>query len=150
MTSMEILIIQFVMSMAGTIGFAVLFYAPVRDIIWCGLVGASGWIIYFLLETHGSNMIVATTAGAIVLTIFARILATIRKKPVTVYLVTGIFPLVPGSGIYYTALYVVKQSQWLALDKLGQTVGIAAAISFGILLAFIVPQSWLNHLHRQH
>lgn len=34
------------------------------------------------------------------LTIMARIFAAARSMPVTVYLLSGIFPLVPGAGIF--------------------------------------------------
>lgn len=144
--TLEILLIQFIMSMLGTIGFSVLFFAPKSDILLCGTVGAIGWIVYYVLYEQGMPMLVATVIGAVCLTFCARLLAVIRKKPVSVYLFTGIFPLVPGSGIYYTAYYIVKQNHDMALFKLVQTVGIAAAIAFGILLAFSMPQKFLNQI----
>lgn len=45
------------------------------------------------------------------LTIMARIFAAARSMPVTVYLLSGIFPLVPGAGIFYTAYYLLRMTE---------------------------------------
>ena len=39
--------------------------------------------------------------------LLSRSFAVYKRCPVTVFLIAGIFPLVPGSGIYWTAFYVV-------------------------------------------
>ena len=38
--------IQFIVSMIATLSFAVLFCAPKSELLFCGLTGAIGWIVY--------------------------------------------------------------------------------------------------------
>ena len=147
---MILLLSRTIFAFAGTLGFTILFHAPKKEIFFCGITGSIGWFVFDMLSLHGMGLFAATVCGATVLTLLARILAVLRLQPVTVYLLTGIFPLVPGSGIYYTAYYVMNHMQEEALSKGAETIGIAASISFGILLAFSIPQSWISSLvHRK-
>ena len=52
---------------------------------------------------------------------------------------TGIFPLVPGAGIYYTAYYFIQNENALALAKGISTFKIAVALAIGISLVLCVP-----------
>lgn len=140
------MILQFVVAMFATIAFAVLFSAPKMEVIFCGFTGALGWIIYYILTQRGWNGIFACVMATLILTLFARCLAIIRHCPVTIYLVTGIFPLVPGAGIYYTAYYLVNGDKTLFAAKGLETFEIAAAIGFGILLGFALPQELFNRI----
>ena len=42
-------VIQFVLAMIATIAFALLFCAPKKELVFCGLSGALGWIVYLSL-----------------------------------------------------------------------------------------------------
>ena len=59
-------------------------------------------------------------------------------KEVGTYL-TGIFPLVPGAGIYYTAYYFIQGSNALALAHGISTFKIAVALAVGISLVLSIP-----------
>ena len=65
--------------------------------------------------------------------------AITQKTPVTVFLLTGIFPLVPGAGIYYTAYYFIQNENTLALAEGISTFKIAVALAIGISLVLCVP-----------
>ncbi len=140
------IIIQFIVSMLATISFAVLFTAPKKEILFCGLTGAIGWIVYYLFTTNDLNNIFASMAATFCLTIFARAFAVIRKNPVTVYLLPGIFPLVPGAGIYYTAYYLFIGDNAMSGAKGLETLYIAGAIVFGIIFGFGIPQAWFHKM----
>lgn len=141
------IIIQFALSMIATMAFAILFCAPRNEWLLCGLSGAIGWIVYYAMFHHNLGLMLSTTAATFVLSIFSRTLAVIRKQPATLYLLSGIFPLVPGAGIYYTAYYLITGESTLCYSKGMETCEIAASIVFGILFAFAIPQSWLNKLY---
>ena len=141
-------VLQFLISMIATMAFAILFCAPKTEWILCGLSGAIGWIVYYILYHHDLGLVLSTTAATFMLTVFSRTFAVIRKQPATVYLLSGIFPLVPGAGIYYTAYYLIAGQTALSYSKGMETCEIAASIVFGILFAFAIPQSWLNKLYR--
>ena len=50
------MIIQFLVSLAATLSFAVLFSAEKKQLFFCGLTGALGWIVYLIcLQYHTDN-----------------------------------------------------------------------------------------------
>ena len=52
------MIIQFLVSLAATLSFAVLFSAEKKQLFFCGLTGAIGWIVYLIcLQYHTDNAI---------------------------------------------------------------------------------------------
>ena len=110
---------QFFLAAAGTLSFAILFACPRRCLPYCALVGAVGWLWYELLTLLGADAATASLLAVIPLTILTRVFAITQKTPVTVFLLTGIFPLVPGAGIYYTAYYFIQNENALALAKGG-------------------------------
>ena len=142
------LLLQFILSMAATMAFAILFCAPRNEWIFCGLSGAIGWIVYYVMYHHDLGLVLSTTVATFILTIFSRTLAVIRKQPATVYLLSGIFPLVPGAGSYYTAYYLITGANALCYSKGMETCEYAVSIVFGILFAFAIPQSLLNKLYK--
>ena len=89
------LALQFLLAGAGTLSFAILFACPRRTLPYCGLVGAVGWLVYEIAELFGMEAFAASLLAVIPLTLLARILAMTLRAPVTVFLLTGIFPLVP-------------------------------------------------------
>ena len=64
------------------------------------------------------------------------------------YLVSGIFPLVPGAGIYYTAYYLISGMPAKCSAKGLETFEIALAIVFGIIFGFSIPET-LFHKRKQ-
>ena len=93
----------------GTVAFSILFNVHKRFYFCCGLTGMAGWLCYCALAPLGSAPM-ACFAGTIVVVLLSRIFAVWKKCPITVFLVSGIFPLVPGAGVYYTAYYFVTDS----------------------------------------
>ena len=84
--------------------------------------------------------------ATLVLTLIARALSAIRKMPSTVFLVTGIFTLVPGAGIYYTSYYLIMNDLVQSMAKGIETFKIAGAIVLGMVFGLMLPQSWFNQL----
>ena len=84
---------QFFLAAAGTLSFAILFACPRRCLPYCALVGAVGWLWYELLTLLGADAATASLLAVIPLTILTRVFAITQKTPVTVFLLTGIFPL---------------------------------------------------------
>lgn len=142
------MIIQFIVSLFATLSFAVLFSAEKKQLFFCGLTGALGWIVYQIcLQNHTSNAI-ANLIATLTLTLVARVLSAVRRTPVTIYLLTGIFPLVPGAGIYYTSYYFIM-GDMTAFTQYGiSTIKVAGSIVLGIIFGSALPQSLFNGLSR--
>ena len=133
------LVAQFFLAAAGTLSFAILFACPRRLLPYCALVGGVGWLVYELAVLLGADSTTASLLAVIPLTLLTRVLAILLKAPVTVFLLTGIFPLVPGAGIYYTAYYFLQGEQELFASKGGETFKVALALALGIALVCSLP-----------
>lgn len=100
------MMIQIIAAVIATVGFSVLFGVPSKYYPYCGVIGGAGWLVYLLTLEHFSTA--GASLAATMVVIFLSRLAAVRKKcPVTIFLIAGIFPLVPGAGVYWTAYYIV-------------------------------------------
>ena len=104
----------------------------------CAVCGAVAWGCYLLAAPMG--LFLATTLAAIVLTLLSRMLSIALKMPSTVFIVTGIFPLVPGAGIYHTAYALVSRNMEAFTLRGMQTLALAGAIALGILIGMGFPK----------
>ena len=130
----------------GTIGFSALFGAPRRYYLECGLAGTAGWTVYLLLASAGPTHVVgAAFLGALAVAVMAHLLAVTRRCPVTVFLICGIIPLVPGGGIFWTAYYIITNQLRLAATTGFTALKVTIAIAGAIIL--IVALS--NRFHRK-
>ena len=131
---------QSVVAFIATISIALLFDVPKIEFFYCGLAGGIGWVVYLLVFEGINSKVIATFAAALTVSFIARIFAIRRRLPVTIFLISGIFSLVPGAGIYYTTYFLLDNKFADALDKGVETISIAIAISFGIMIVFFIPQ----------
>jgi uncharacterized membrane protein YjjB (DUF3815 family) len=131
----------------GTIGFSALFGAPRRYYIDCGLAGTAGWAVYLLLASAGPTHVVgAAFLGALAVAVMAHLLAVTRRCPVTVFLICGIIPLVPGGGIFWTAYYIITNQL-----RLAATTGFTALkVTIAIAGAIILAAALASRLQRKH
>ena len=132
-------LIQCAVSFVSVVAFAVLFHAPRQEWAWCGLTGMAGWAAYWLLVQMEQGVVAASLVAAVALALLSRILAVVRRCPMTVFIMGGIFPLVPGAGIYYTVYYFIMGEEGQCLAKGVETLKIAAAIAIGIVLVLALP-----------
>lgn len=130
---------QFAAAMVATISFGVAFQTPKRHFLAGGLTGAVGWLCYVLCLAGGLSAPMATLVAALPLTALARFFSIRQRAPITLFLLCGIFPLVPGAGIYYTAYYFLQNDRSLCLNRGVETMKIAVALALGIALVCSVP-----------
>ena len=123
----------------GTIGYAVLYNIPAYFYISCGVTGALGWLMY-LLVIQFSSPAIASFFGALVVVLIARFLTVRMKCPITIFLISAIFPLVPGAGIYNTVYYLVANEFSLAAYYGMNAVKVAFAIVMGIAIVLPIPR----------
>lgn len=135
------MISNIICSFFGTLAFSILFNVPKRYYLCCGLTGMLGWLCYYAL-TENVSVTMATFVSTAVVVLLSRILAVWMKCPITIFLVSGIFPLVPGASVYYTAYYLVTGDLGLAAVKGIGAVKIAFAIVLGIVFVISIPKKW--------
>ena len=137
---------QFFIAGVGTLCFAVLFACPRKSLFFCGLVGAVGWFVYELAVMLGADSAAASLLAVVPLTLLTRVFAITLKLPVTVFLLSGIFPLVPGAGIYWTSYYLVTGQMGLAMSSGFAAMKAAIAIVLGIVFVFEIPNGFFRVL----
>lgn len=130
-------------SFLGTISFSILFNVPGRFYVCCGLTGMAGWICYQLVVGVAS-ISTATFFGAALVVLLSRVLAVWKKCPITVFLVSGIFPLIPGATVYYTVYSMVQGNLAEAAVKGLEAMKIAFAIVLGIVFVVSIPKKWFQ------
>lgn len=135
------LIVQTLAAFIGTIGFAVLFGVPSRYYISTGVIAAIGWAVYFLIAVNSSLSTVENTfITAIFVSIISRYAAVIYKCPVTVFLICGLFPLIPGGGVFWTTYYITSHQLNMALTSGMTALFISVAIVIAMVIISAIPQ----------
>lgn len=109
-------ILAIVESFLATLAYAVLFNVPKQYYTACGITGMAGWLLY-LAMCQVTTVALASFVGTLAVVLISRIFTVRKKCPITIFLVSGIIPLVPGAGIYYTAYYLVTGQMSLAAVK---------------------------------
>ena len=141
--------IQLVAAFVGTVGFSVLFGAPRRFYLYCGLAGMAGWAVY-LLVAAGHSVVGAAFFAALTVAAISHVMARLCRCPVTVFLICGIIPLVPGGGIFWTAYYIVTEQLRMAATMGFVALKVTIAIAGGIILASgIINKCHFNSLMRK-
>lgn len=134
----------------GTFAFAILFGVPRQQYATCGIIGDIGWAAFLIMTRAGiAGTMVSITFSTVLICLMSRMVAVWDKCPSTVYLLCGIFPLVPGAGIFWFTYYLVAEKFRLSMTT-GFNAGMAAiAIVLGIILAMEFPQRWFSKLRRK-
>lgn len=132
------LLIQFAAALLSSFCFCALYSVPRKQYWVCALLGGTSWLIYCLLS-EVAGVILSTFVGTAVIVLLARILAAVRKCPVSILMIPGFIPLAPGSAIYYTAYYFVHSDLSKTAEYGILTVEIAVAIVLGIIVVFALP-----------
>lgn len=63
------IIIEAIVAMFATISFAILFNAPKKEVLYCGLTGSLAWTVYYGMTQDGINSVLASLVSAFALTI---------------------------------------------------------------------------------
>ena len=139
-------LLQILAAGIGTVAFGALFGVPSKYYPYCGLIAASGWAVYvFLWMRTGfwSEAVVVFLATVLVI-LMSRFFAVRERCPVTIFLICGILPLVPGAGIYWTCYYLVTGQLDEASTRGFSALKAAVAIVLGIVFVFEIPQRFFK------
>lgn len=139
---------QTAVAFVSTIAFAIIFHTPRREYLFCGITGGLGWLGYLICMHLGIGVVAASFFATVALAWASRSFAFLRKTPVTVFLITGIFPLVPGAGIYYTMQYAIQGDAARFISRGMHTLGLSGALALGVLLVSTAMRMWLVSRHR--
>jgi uncharacterized membrane protein YjjP (DUF1212 family) len=127
-------------------GFAIVFNIHGPGGLLCAAGGTLTWITYRLLLQYGGGDFTAYFGATVVASLYAEVMARIRKYPAISYLVISAFPLIPGAGVYYTMNYAVRGAMAQFSSKGMHTIAIAGIMAVGILIGSTtvrIVSTWL-------
>ncbi len=134
------LLLETALAIVACYAFSALFHSPRRNMIFAGITGGAGWFVYSILIQLNMNTVISSFWATLFLTIVARYFSCIQKSPVTTFLITGIFPLVPGAGIYSAGYNLFMGNSDEALSVALNTAQIAVVIAMAMGLVLSLPQ----------
>ena len=128
------MIVRVIGAFLAIYAFAVVLETP-KKYLWCaGTVSAVGWFVYLLSQQMGTDEVMATFLSATAISIVYHVYARVFRAPVTVFLVAGILPTVPGAGMYRIAASFIAGDSGIAAQHLITTLELAGVIAMGIFL----------------
>ena len=127
------MMIKVMSALLATIFIAILFQVPKRNVVLTALGGGLGCLINELCLLAGLSDFFSIFLASLTLAMYSEIMARVRKTTVPTFLISGLFPLVPGAGMYYTMLAIVHHELDNALSTGTNTLSTAALMALGIL-----------------
>jgi len=118
---------------AGVVAFGLIFNVKGKALVYAAAGGAISWFCYLLTADLLTTDILGYFCATVAMSVYSEVFARVKKCPVTVYLVPGLIPLVPGSGIYRTMQYFVSGQNDLFWQTGLYTLEIAAVIGFAMI-----------------
>ena len=128
------ILIQVIGTFAAVISVAITLGVPKKFLWYAGLVGAVGWLVYLLLGAAGASTVASMFVAALAVAMISHIFARLKKTPVTLFLIAGILPLVPGVGMYRIVYNLITSNNSLAGYYFSETMQIAGMIALAIFI----------------
>lgn len=120
--------------LAGCYGFTFLFNIHGHGKWLCAIGGVLAFSVFFYTQKFIHNTYAAYLLGTAFASLYAEIMARIRKYPAISYLVVSIFPLVPGAGVYNMMKFAVQGNMSDFANSGMETIAIAGVMAAGILM----------------
>lgn len=131
---------QLATSFIASAAFGVIFNAPQKSLLKCGLVGMVGWIIYVTLYEYSSDSVFSSLVASFCIAIISQFFAKKYRTPVIIFNVSGIIPLVPG-GLAYDAMRRVVENEYnAAISLAAEAFMISGSIAIGLVLSEVINQ----------
>lgn len=134
------IIAQLATSFIAAAGFGILFNAPKKALIQCGLIGMIGWILYYFLVAQGLEAVPATILAAMLVAVLSYICSKIYRMPIIIFNVSGIIPLVPGGSAYDAMRHFVINDYYTAVQLSTKVILLSAGIAIGLMFSEVISQ----------
>lgn len=125
--------VRIICALLATVFIAVLFQVRKENIFAAAIGGGLGCLVNECGLALGLGTFFSIFLASLALASYSEIMARVRKTTVTTFLISGLFPLVPGAGMYYTMLAIVHNDLSEALSTGISTLSTAAVMALGIL-----------------
>ena len=136
------LLVECLATAIGSFGVCVLFNVRGPGVLLCLIGGQISFLIYELTAALGISMGVGFFLSAAIASTYAELMARVRKCPATSYLLPSLFPLVPGTDIYYTMDFAIRGDMEQFLSRGLHTITLAGCLAIGVLLSSTAFRMW--------
>lgn len=125
---------HFIFAFLATAGFAIIANVPKKHLASGAFIGASGWTVYQYLIVMGNSSVISCFLGSCLVAVLAEIFSRLGKDATTLFIIPGILPLVPGTGMYNT-MQCILESDFKGAAKIGsETLFMAGGIALALLI----------------
>ncbi len=128
------MLVQTISAFFATAAFSLIFSIPKKYIIHAGLTGGFGWFIYLFVMNLQEDKSLANLFATLFVALVSHVLARIYKAPVTMFLIPGIIPMVPGAGMFHIVQSILYNQHNSAILYFFETFKMAGAIALGIFI----------------
>lgn len=142
--------IQLISCTIGCIGFAWWFKVKGRQVLYSGVGAFFTWVIYLLVYEIRPSIFLATLVGAVFVASYAFVMSRINKAPSTIFLTASVFPLIPGSNLYYMMYGCVSRDISMAYHQTVVLLTICLAIAFGFLIVDVASRCVMRALKTEY
>lgn len=122
----------------ASLGFAIFLKIKGRQIFFAGIGGALCWLVYLLAYDALESYFTANFMAAVLVAIYAEIMARVNRAPTTIFLTAAGVPLVPGRNLYYMMYGIVSEDYEKAAENGVTLCAITLAIALGFVAVTIV------------
>lgn len=146
--SLTSMFMRSIMAGIGTTAFAILFRVAKQHFIDCTILGFISWFLFLILSSLQSNVMLSIFISGFIIAISSRVLAVKRKCPAIVFLMTSLFPLLPGLSFYRSIYYMLMGQETIAISfaKESFLIAFTIAISIAIVKHIKPPRIPKKHL----
>lgn len=128
-------IIQIITGFLGSFGFAVLFNIRGKRLIMASIGGFLSWTLFVIFSRFIESEPVNYFLVALLISLYAEIMARRLKTPTTTFITTSLIPLIPGGSLYYTLVYAFQSDIINFAKKAIDTLLLASSLALGIIVA---------------
>ena len=132
--SLTSMFMRSIMAGIGTTAFAILFRVAKQHFIDCTILGFISWFLFLILSSLQSNVMLSIFISGFIIAISSRVLAVKRKCPAIVFLMTSLFPLLPGLSFYRSIYYMLMGQETIAISFAKESFLIAFTIAISIAI----------------
>lgn len=127
--------LQILCAFIGSLAFGILFNVRKWRLIFAGIGGLLSWALFIVLSEFIQNEPINYFIVALIVSIYAEIMARVLKTPTTTFITTSLIPLIPGGSLYYTMAYAFESNSEMFVSKALYTLELASALALGIIVA---------------
>ena len=136
-----------IMAGIGTTAFAILFRVRKQHILDTSILGFISWFLFLTLSELQFNVMLSIFISGFIIAIASRILAVKRKCPAIVFLMTSLFPLLPGLSFYRSIYYMLMGQETIAISFAKESFLIAFTIAISIAIVKYIKPPLIKKKH---